>query len=177
MRRDHLAQVNIGRLRAPLESPEIAEFVAGLEPINSLADSSPGFVWRLQDDTGDATSIRPFGDDSILVNMSVWESFEALRSYVYDSEHVVYMRRRREWFTKLETALLALWWIPAGTLPTTMDARERLAHLDAHGPSPHAFTFRRAFTPDGMEIPPPSTTRHRPDSPRQDDVRAPSSSS
>jgi hypothetical protein len=145
----HLAQVNIGRLRAPLDAPEIADFVAGLESINALADASPGFVWRLQDETGDATSIRPFGDDSILVNMSVWASFEALRAYVYDSEHVAYMRRRREWFTKLESALLALWWIPAGTLPTTMDARERLDHLDAHGPTPLAFTFRRAFTPAG----------------------------
>ncbi len=163
----HLAQVNIGVLRAPLESPEIADFVAGLDPINALADASPGFVWRLQDETGDASHIRPFRDTSILVNMSVWESLDALRDYVYQSDHVAYMRRRREWFTKMETAFMALWWIPAGTVPTTEDARERLDHLDANGPSPYAFTFLRAFGADGNEVAAPSPTRTRADVPRR----------
>ncbi len=163
----HLAQVNIGVLRAPLDSPDIADFVSGLDPINALADASPGFVWRLQDETGDASHIRPFRDDSILVNMSVWESLDALRDYVYQSDHVAYMRRRREWFTKMETAFMALWWIPAGTLPTTDDSRERLDHLDVNGPSPYAFTFRRAFAADGSEVAAPPPTRTRADAPRR----------
>lgn len=163
----HLAQVNIGVLRAPLDSPEIADFVAGLDPINALADAAPGFVWRLQDESGDASHIRPFDDDSILVNMSVWESLDALRDYVYQSDHVAYMRRRREWFTKMEAVFMALWWIPAGTLPTTGDARKRLDCLEQNGPSPYAFTFRQAFAADGSEVPAPPPTRTRADAPHR----------
>ena len=148
----HLAQVNIGRIAAPLDSPQLAEFVANLEPINALADAAPGFVWRLQTEDGDATAIRPFDDDRILVNMSVWESVEALGEFVFASRHLDVLRRRREWFDKMEEAYLALWWIPAGTLPSVADARSRLECLRAHGPTPHAFTFREPFAaPDSSD--------------------------
>ena len=146
----HLAQVNIGRLRAPVDHPMIAEFVAGLDRINALADGSPGFVWRLQTEDGNATAIRPDAQDELLaINLSVWESVEALAEYAYRSEHVTFMRRRREWFERFATAYVALWWLPAGTLPTVPEAMERLAHLDAHGPTPTAFTFKHRFaSPD-----------------------------
>jgi hypothetical protein len=150
--RYHLAQINIGRLRAPVDSPIVAEFMAALEPINAIADASPGFVWRLQTEDGNATSIRPFEDDEILVNMSVWESIEALGDYVYRSAHTPFMRRRREWFHHMAEAYLALWWVPAGHIPTTAEAAERLRHLQEHGPTAHAFTFRSPFpAPDSAE--------------------------
>ena len=145
-RRDlHLAQVNIGLPRAPLDSPALAEFVANLEPVNALADSAPGFVWRLQDSSGDATSIQAFADKRLIINMSVWESVDALWDFVYSSRHLEVMRRRREWFTRMAEVFVALWWVPAGTLPTTADARERLEHLAEHGPTPYAFTFKQRF--------------------------------
>jgi Domain of unknown function (DUF3291) len=128
----------------------MAGFMAALEPINAIADDAPGFVWRLQDEAGDATAIRPFEDDSLMINMSVWESREALWRFVYDSEHLAVMRRRREWFERMKV-FMALWWIPAGTLPTLEDARERLAALEARGPTPYAFTFKQPFSPVGVE--------------------------
>ena len=140
----HLAQVNVATVRAPLDSPELAGFVAQLEPINALADHSPGFVWRLQTEDGDATAIRPFQDERIMVNLSVWESLEALRTFVYASRHLVVMRRRREWFHRMD-AYLALWWVPAGTIPTVAEAKRRLERLAGHGPGPEAFTFRAPF--------------------------------
>lgn len=142
----HLAQVNIALPLEPIESELLREFVEGLEPLNAIADASAGFVWRLQDESGDATGIRAFGDDRLIVNMSVWESLEALRAFVYTSGHVQYMRRRREWFSKMDT-YFALWWVPAGRLPTIAEAERRLATLEAIGPSPEAFTFRRHFPP------------------------------
>jgi Domain of unknown function (DUF3291) len=140
----HLAQVNVATVRAPLDSPELAGFVAQLEPINALADHSPGFVWRLQTEDGDATAIRPFQDERIMVNLSVWESLEALRTFVYASRHLDVMRRRREWFHRMDT-YMALWWVPAGTIPTIAQAKDRLQLLAGHGPSPDAFTFRVPF--------------------------------
>jgi len=140
----HLAQVNVATVRAPLDSPELAGFVAQLEPINALADHSPGFVWRLQTEDGDATAIRPFQDERIMVNLSVWESLEALRIFVYASRHLDVMRRRREWFHRMD-AYLALWWVPAGTIPTVAQAKDRLQLLAGNGPSPDAFTFRVPF--------------------------------
>ena len=145
--RYHVAQVNIGRLRAPLDSSLVQGFVDLLDPINQLADRSPGFVWRLQTEDGNATAIRPFEDDSLLVNMSVWESVEALGHFVYESRHLDALRRRKEWFGRIADPILALWWIPAGTLPTLEDARERLEHLGAHGATPYAFTLRKHFPP------------------------------
>ena len=144
----HLAQVNVGRLRAPVDDPMIADFVAGLDRINALADAAPGFVWRLQTEDGNATAIRPDADDELLaINLSVWDSVEALAAYAYRSEHVTFMRRRRDWFERFPSSYLALWWIPTGTLPTVPEAMDRLAHLDAHGPTPRAFTFKHRFAP------------------------------
>src|SRR5947209_3239430 len=113
----HLAQVNIGRLLAPLDDPSIAGFVEQLDPINALADAAPGFVWRLQSEEGDATSIRPFDDDTILVNMSVWESIESLTAFAYTGEHRPIMQKRRQWFERFNGAYMCLWWIPAGHIP------------------------------------------------------------
>jgi hypothetical protein len=143
----HLAQVNVGRLVAPLASAEIADFVAQLEPINALADGSPGFVWRLQSEAGDATDYRALDDDSILVNLSVWRSLEELRDFVYRTGHVDVLRRRREWFEKLAEAHLALWWLPAGRLPTIAEADAKIRLLREQGPTPEAFTFRTPFGP------------------------------
>jgi hypothetical protein len=148
-----LAQVNVARARFPLDSAEMADFIALLDPINALADRTEGFVWRLQTEAGDATALRPFADDRILINMSVWESFDALRSFVYLSRHLEVMRRRREWFERTLQAYFALWWIPAGQPPTIADAKARLEVLREHGPSPAAFTFHDRYpapeSPDG----------------------------
>lgn len=142
-----LAQVNIARMRAPLDDPLMQDFVAQLDEINQLAEAAPGFVWRLQSDEGDATALRPFEDDRILINMSVWESVEALQHYVYKSAHTDVMKRRREWFEKFDGFYTALWWVAAGHLPTTEEAKERLAHLNEHGVSDYAFTFQKPFPP------------------------------
>src|SRR3954451_152203 len=114
----HLAQLNIALPVEPLDAPALAEFVAALEPVNAAADAAPGFVWRLQTEDGDATGVRAFGDDRLIVNLSVWESLEALRAFVYgDVTHLAVLRRRREWFDRLES-FLVLWWVPAGHRPT-----------------------------------------------------------
>jgi heme-degrading monooxygenase HmoA len=144
----HLAQINIGRAVGDVDGPLLAEFMALLDPVNALADSSPGFVWRMQDEAGNNTALRPYDDERIIVNMSVWESLEALRHFVYQSRHVEVLRRRREWFEHFESAYLALWWISAGTIPTVEDAKLRLASLDEHGPTPYAFTFKQHFAPE-----------------------------
>ncbi len=143
----HIAQVNIARMLGPIDSAVMADFVAQLDRINAVAERSPGFVWRLKTEDGDATAIRPYDDDMIIVNMSVWESPAALHDYVYRSSHVEVMRRRREWFSRLSDAFMALWWVPAGHLPTVAEAVSRLDRLRAEGPSPHAFTFRQQFPP------------------------------
>jgi Domain of unknown function (DUF3291) len=145
-----LAQVNIGRLRAPLDSPELAAFVDGLDPVNAAAERAPGFVWRLQTDEGNATSIQAFewdaGDSAgVIINMSVWESVQSLADFVYSAEHLPVLRRRREFFQRMAEAYTAMWWIPAGTVPTPADAEARVRHLRAHGPTPYAFTFRVHF--------------------------------
>jgi Domain of unknown function (DUF3291) len=140
-----LVQVNVARARFPVDSAQMADFMALLDPINALADGTEGFVWRLQTEAGDATALRPFDDDRIMINMSVWESFAALRSFVYLSRHLEVMRRRREWFERMAEAYLALWWIPAGQLPTIADARARLDILRERGPSPAAFTFHDRY--------------------------------
>ena len=143
----HLAQLNVGRLLAPLESDTLAGFVAALEPINELADGHRGFVWRLQTDAGDATSIRPTEDDLFLINMSVWSSLETLRAFVYTTAHVQVLRWRRAWFEQLATSHMVLWWVPAGHIPTIDEALERLDRLRRDGPTLAAFTFRAPFEP------------------------------
>jgi hypothetical protein len=150
---DHvLAQVNVARLREPLDSPLLADFVAALEPVNATADAAPGFIWRLQGDDGNATSVRAFewdiaGSAGLLVNMSVWESVEALAVFVYSGVHRQVLRRRRRWFERMTEAYTALWWIPRGQLPTTAEAEERVLRLRESGPTPYAFTLREHFPP------------------------------
>jgi Domain of unknown function (DUF3291) len=148
----HLAQLNIALPVEPLTSPRLAGFVAALDEINALADAAPGFVWRLQTEDGDATAVRGFDDDRLIVNMSLWTSIEALADYAYRSDHVTVLRHRREWFDAMGEAYQVLWWVPAGQLPTAADAEQRLAHLRTHGPTERAFTFRAPFpAPDAAE--------------------------
>lgn len=147
-----LAQLNIAIMRESLESPTMADFVANLDRINALAEKSPGFIWRLQTEEGDATAMRPMGEDT-LVNMSVWSDVESLRKYVYESMHVEVMRRRKEWFDRMREAHAVLWWVRKGHRPTMVEAIARLELLRAKGPTEEAFTFRRAFLPPGAPQP------------------------
>jgi hypothetical protein len=143
-----IAQLNIGRLVVPTDSPVVAEFMEALDEFNALADASPGFVWRFQTEDGNATAERPFDDDSILVNFSTWTSVDALADFVYRSAHTPFLRRRREWFERMEETYSVLWWVPAGHRPTVTEAIERLDHLREHGPTASAFTFRTRFGSD-----------------------------
>jgi Domain of unknown function (DUF3291) len=148
----HLAQLNVGRLRAPIDDPMIAEFKAALDHINAIADRTPGFVWRLQTAEGNATALHPIEDDELVaINMSVWESIEALADYVYRSDHTAYLRRRRDWFERYGRPFLVLWWVPAGHIPSIEEALERLDELEAVGPTQRAFTFAKRFAPPGVE--------------------------
>ena len=141
----HLAQINISRLLAPLDDPKIAEFVAQLEPINALADKAPGFVWRLQSESGNATDIAYSDDPFVIVNMSVWESIGTLREFAYKSNHMQVFRDRAKWFEKAVKPGYCLWWIPAGHIPTVGEGRERLEHCQVHGATPHSFWFSQQF--------------------------------
>jgi len=149
----HLAQANWARRIAPLEDPIMRGFVEQLDEINALADASPGFVWRLQTEDGNATDIRVFGDEELIFNMSVWESPEALRAFVYKSGHSQLLRDRGQWFHTPDRTPLVLWWIRAGSLPTLEDAEAKFTHLWEHGPTQEAFSFRESF-------PAPSPTQH-----------------
>ena len=145
-----LAQINVGRLRAPLDDPATAEFVALLDPINALADTSPGFVWRfVTEGEGNATSARPFDDDLMIINFSVWESRTALWNYVYRTEHLDALRRRRDWFTRMTESFQAMWWVPAGHRPSIPEAIEALDRIRRDGASPASFTFREFFDAAG----------------------------
>ncbi|MCY7419128.1 MAG: DUF3291 domain-containing protein [Chloroflexi bacterium] len=152
----HIAQLNIGILRADRDDPMIAEFMAALDPINAIADASPGFVWRLVTPEGNATSIRPFDDDRILVNMSVWESLETLEAFTYRSAHTQYIGRRREWFQRFEGRFMVLWGVPAGHIPDIEEAKARLTLLERDGPTPEAFTYRHPFPQPGIGIADPA---------------------
>jgi uncharacterized protein DUF3291 len=150
-----LAQVNIGRLLAPIDSPLIADFVAALDPVNAVADAAPGFLWRMETEDGNALAVRGFEQDGvgsgggILINMSVWESVEALAAYVYGDAHLAVLRRRREWYERMRDAYAALWWIPRGHIPTVAEAEDRVKHVRAHGPTPYAFSLKQHFPPPG----------------------------
>lgn len=148
-----LAQLNIGRLLAPLESDQLSGFVAALEPINALADAAPGFIWRLTGADGDdATSERFFGETDLLLNMSVWRDLAALNDFVFRGPHVEVMRQRRSWFFPMTELYTALWWVPADVRPTIADAEERLLHLREHGPTEYVFNFRQPFpAPDAAD--------------------------
>jgi hypothetical protein len=143
----HIAQVNIARMRAPLDDPIMAGFVARLAEVNALADRSPGFVWRLQTEEGNATYLRPYDDDRILFNLSVWETIEHLKGYVYKTAHGEVMRQKRQWFEKFEGMYMALWWVNAGHIPSVAEAKQRLQYLQEHGETAYAFTFKRMFPP------------------------------
>jgi hypothetical protein len=150
--RFHLAQVNIGRIRAPIEDPIMEGFRTQLDTINALADSTPGFVWRLQAEEGNAMAIRPVADDErMAINLSVWESLAALKQFVYRSAHAGPLRDRRQWFEPMDGPILALWWIPAGHVPTVEEAIDRLRVLEQHGPTSESFTFRRPFAAPGEQ--------------------------
>lgn len=142
----HLAQLNIAKMKYPLDDPRMQAFVDQLEAVNALADNAPGFVWRLQSDEGNATAIDFFGTDT-LVNMSVWQDVESLRDYVFRSDHKDVLARRHQWFERMQDIYAVLWWIPAGSIPTLEQAGERLDSLRERGPDPHAFTFRQLFEP------------------------------
>jgi hypothetical protein len=142
----HLAQINVGRLIAPVDDPRIADFVAQLDEINALADRSPGFVWRLQSYSGNALDIQYSSEDPTMnVNMSVWESLEALKAYAYRSDHVRVFRERAKWFVKLDVPTYCLWWVPIGHIPTVAEGRERLEHYQKYGATPFSFWFSQYF--------------------------------
>jgi len=143
----HLAQFNIAKMIAPLDDPSMAPFVALLEPINALADGSPDFVWRLQSEEGDATVLRVFDDPDMLINFSVWKSLDALRNFVYRSDHRELLKARGQWFAGNEGPHLVSWWMPVGVTPSVKEAKERLALLQAQGSSERAFDFRNPFAP------------------------------
>lgn len=146
----HLAQINVGRMLAPEGDPRVQGFFDALDEVNALADASPGFVWRLVGDGTNATDIQPTTDPLLLLNMSVWTDAESLFAFVYRTAHTPVMAKRRDWFDRFEGAYMALWWIPAGTIPTINDGLSRLWHLDRFGPTPHAFTFKLRFPPPGV---------------------------
>ena len=147
----HLAQVNIARMLAPLTDPLMAGFVAELNAINALADNSPGFLWRLQTPEGNATDIRPYEDDLILVNLSLWASLADLSTFVYKSRHRQVLQQRHQWFQRFNGPYVALWWVLSGHIPTVEEAKERLSYLSANGETPYAFSFKKPFpTPEAV---------------------------
>ena len=149
-----LAQVNIGRLRAPVDHPMIKDFFDNLDPINALAEASPGFVWRLKGEGNNASDLQPFEDPLMAINMSVWTDIPSLGAFVYRSGHIAFMRRRREWFEHMDL-FMVLWWVPAGHRPTIEEAKAKLALLEAHGPTPNAFSFKVPFpAPDAVGVEP-----------------------
>lgn len=148
MNQYHLAQINIARAQAPMDSQLMEGFVDRLEEINAMADSSPGFIWRLQSEDGDATAIRAFDDPMMLINISVWDNIESLKHFVYKSLHVELIRDRDAWFNKIVDMHMALWWISAGHIPSIDEGKEKLVLLRANGPGKVAFTFVRSFQPD-----------------------------
>lgn len=146
----HIAQANIARLAMPMDDPRLADFYRELDRVNAIADAAPGFVWRLQGESGNAMALAPTPDPQVALNMSVWEDAEALFDFVYRSAHTPVMARRREWIERWDGAYQVLWWIEAGTLPTINDALSRLWTLDRYGPSLHAFTFKTRFPAPGI---------------------------
>ncbi|MFI6937884.1 DUF3291 domain-containing protein [Streptomyces sp. NPDC050418] len=142
-----LAQVNVGKLQAPLDSAQLKDFTEGLGPVNAVADQSDGFVWRLQDESGDATEFRILDDPDLLINLSVWRDVDALTAFMYSGRHRELLKRRREFFHRLDEVVTALWWVEAGHRPSVEEAGQRLQHLREHGPSPVAFSLRTTFPP------------------------------
>lgn len=148
----HLVQLNVAKMNADIEDPIMASFVQRIDEINSLAENSKGFIWRFQDDQGDATYLRPFEDPRILFNMSVWEEIEDLMNYVYTSKHLELLKSKNEWFTKLGEAHLALWWIEKGRLPSVEEALNKLDFIKKNGPSQEVFTFAKRFPKPDLSV-------------------------
>jgi hypothetical protein len=146
----HLAQINVGRLVAMPGDPAVAAFVDALDAINAVADASPGFVWRLQSDSGNALDVVVTDDPQVAVNMSVWTDADALFAYVYRSAHTPFMAQRRSWFDRFSGVYQALWWVPAGTIPSVDDGLARLWRLERFGPTRHAFSFKNQFPAPGQ---------------------------
>lgn len=142
----HLAQLNIAKAKYSLEAPEIKEFVDNLEPVNNLAESSEGFIWRLKDEDGDATSIQAFSDPNVIVNMSVWSSTDALKNFMFRTLHRNFLRRKKEWFHNIPEDSYVLWWVPVGHVPTIEEAVDKLDFLRRNGDTPYAFTFKSNFS-------------------------------
>ncbi|MEZ8345345.1 DUF3291 domain-containing protein [Vibrio splendidus] len=141
-----LAQINIALAKYPLDAPEIKEFVDNLELVNGIAESSEGFVWRLKDESGDATNIQAFEEPNMIVNMSVWDSVDSLKNFMFRTHHRDFMRRKGDWFHRLPEDTYVLWWIEEDHIPTLEEAIERLEHLREIGDTPYAFTFKTNFT-------------------------------
>ena len=146
----HLAQVNIAKMLAPIDDPIMADFVNNLDRINAIADKAKGFVWRLQGDDDNATAIRVFEDNMLIINLSVWKDIESLFDFTYKSDHVAIFKRKKEWFSKMQAMHMAFWYIPAGHIPTPHEARERLSYLNEHGETPFAFTFKGKFSTEDL---------------------------
>ena len=147
-----LAQVNVARLRAPMDDPAMLEFVAGVGPIHRLAHKSPGFVWQLHTDGGHGVCVQPAEGGPVFVNLTVWRDYDALHEFTYRSPHAGFLKRKTRWFAATPQPSTALWWVPAGTTPTVDEALRRLRYLRAHGPTPQAFSLRRRFHPDGRPV-------------------------
>lgn len=152
MRSFQIAQLNVGRSVAPMDDARMADFVARLDEINALADGSPGFVWRLQGDNGNATELKYTEDPLFIVNLSVWESLDDLYAFTYRSNHKTVFARRFEWFERSVGPNVVIWWQPAGSIPSVEDALRRLELLAREGPTPEAFTLRQRFAPPGAEL-------------------------
>ena len=144
----HLAQLNIAKAKYPLDSPQLQEFVDNLVPVNEIADKSEGFIWRLQDDSGDATNIQAFSDPNIIVNMSTWTSTDALKNFMFRTHHRDFLRRKSEWFENIPQDSYVLWWVSQGHVPTIAEGLQRLDYLRVNTDSPYAFTFKSNFSAD-----------------------------
>jgi hypothetical protein len=142
-----LAQLNIGRAIAPLDNPLMTGFTEQLDAINQLAERSPGFVWRLQSDSGNATDIAFDADPLLIANLSVWASLDELQRYVYTGDHLSVLKQRKAWFSKIEGPTLVLWWIRAEHIPSLLEAKAALELLRLNGPTPCAFSFAKPFPP------------------------------
>lgn len=145
---DHyqLAQVNVAHAKDDLDSDTLSGFVNRLDEINHLADAAPGFVWRLNPRT--QTDFEPgYDDPRIVVNLSVWESLDSLKIFVYRTIHLELIQQKADWFEPLKVPHLALWWVPMGTQPTEKDGIERLDYLREHGPSQRAFSISKPYPP------------------------------
>lgn len=161
----HIAQLNISRLAAPLAAPQMKEFVDFLEPVNKFAEESPGFIWRMKGENGEASSLlaSPFADPLIVTNLTVWRDIPSLQAFVYKSVHRYFLQSRRKWFQRVDGSQVVLWWVAPGEMPELPDAKRRLEELDARGPGPHGFSLARPFDPDGRPMTVPGLYRHEDD--------------